>query len=146
MESLRITINIQADSAKIWSVLWNDATYRIWTSVFFEGSHAAADNWEEGSTVQFLNPQKNGMYSLIHQHIPNELMVFKHIGYVKEGENLPLDEETKKWSGLLESYSLTEMGDTCQLAIEMDTDSAHMESTQKTFMRAFEKVKELSEN
>jgi hypothetical protein len=36
--------------------MWDDSTYRQWTSAFSEGSHAVSD-WKEGSKVLFLSPE-----------------------------------------------------------------------------------------
>ena len=52
MEKQRFKIAISAKPEKVWDVLWNDQTYREWTSVFSDGSHAETD-WKKGSKVLF---------------------------------------------------------------------------------------------
>ena len=37
---------------KIWAVLWDDATYRQWTSLFVKAIYAVSD-WKEGSKIHF---------------------------------------------------------------------------------------------
>src|SRR6185436_21158798 len=98
MKNLNFSINIKSPKEKVWSVLWDDLTYRKWTSVFSPGSYAVSD-WKEGSKVMFLSPNGEGMFSNIARLIPNELMSFKHLGTVKDGKEQPESEETKKWSG-----------------------------------------------
>ena len=139
------SITIKADKSKIWNALWDLDNYQDWTSVFFEGSHAVTDNWKEGSIVMFMDPKKNGMYSRIEQHLPNQLMKFKHIGQVTNGEQLPLNEETKKWSGATEIYTLTETDEGNLLSIEIDVMEEHLEMMQNTFSKALEIVRGNSE-
>jgi hypothetical protein len=85
-------------------------------------------------------------------------MSFKHIGIVKEGKEQPLNEESKKWSGVMENYTLkdaptassnplfmTSPGLTTELSVEIDVIEDHQSYFQKTFPKALEKVKELAE-
>lgn len=110
-----------------------------------EGSDVVTDNWKEGSKVLFLTPSKNGMYSEIERHVPNQLMSFKHIGNVIKGEEQPLDDETRKWSGAMEIYELVEGTNGCTLSASVDLDEKDMDSTRALFNQALEKVKELAE-
>lgn len=143
---LEFSIDIKADKTKIWQALWNEDSYRKWASIFFEGSYAIADNWKEGSTVLFLAPDHSGIYSTIETHIPNKIMKFKHIGSVLKGKEQPLDEETKKWTGATEIYTLTEGTDHITLAIEIDVLDEHVEFMTTKLPLALEKVKHLSEH
>jgi hypothetical protein len=141
MNRREFSIQIEAEKPTIWHALWDESLYRDWTSVFFEGSHLVAENWEEGNHVHFLDPNKDGIYSLIDKHIPNEFIRFKHIGNVKNGKELPVDEETKKWSGATEIYKIIEGDKANTLVIEIDIMDEHLESMTKTFSKALEKVK-----
>ena len=85
-----------------------------------------------------------GMYSMIEKKIPNERMIFKHIGVMKNGNKLPMDEETKKWSGSHESYFLDDNGDSTTLRVEMDIAEEFSEYFKGVFPKALEKVKEIS--
>lgn len=145
MYRLQFSIDIKADKAKIWKALWDDASYRDWTSVFFSGSHAVTDNWEEGSRVMFLSPDNNGMYGTIEKHVPNEIMAFKHIGNVVNGKPQPVDEETRKWTGAMEVYTLTEGAEGNHLSVELDTLENYIDSMKSVFPKALERVKALSE-
>lgn len=145
MKKLNFSIRINAPKEKVWQVLWDDATYRKWTSVFSEGSYAVSD-WQEGSKILFLSPDGGGMHSIIARKMPNELMSFKHLGIVKDGEEQPDNEETKKWSGAMEDYSLTETGGTTELAVAMDMTEDHEQYFKDTFPKALETVKALAES
>ena len=138
---LEFSIEIKAKKNTIWKALWNESSYREWVSVFFEGSYAITENWKEGSKVHFLAPDQNGIYSIIEKHIPNKIIQFRHIGNVLEGKEQPIDEETKKWSGATEIYTLTKKKDSYALAVEIDVMDEHLEFMTLTFPKALEKVK-----
>lgn len=138
---LKFSIDIKADKTTIWKALWNESSYCEWANVFFEGSYAVTHNWEEGSKVYFLGPDKSGIYSIIEKHIPNKIIQFRHIGNVSGGKEQPQDEETKKWSGTTEIYRLTEGKDTNTLIVEIDVMDEHLEFMTKTFPQALKKIK-----
>ncbi|QHI35537.1 hypothetical protein IMCC3317_08830 [Kordia antarctica] len=138
---LQFSIDIKAEKTKIWKALWNERSYRDWVSVFFEGSYAITENWEEGSKVVFLAPDQSGIYSSIETHIPNKIMMFKHIGNVLNGKEQPIDDETKKWSGATETYTLTEGTESNTLTVEIDVLDEHLNFMTTTFPKALEKVK-----
>lgn len=141
MNRLQFSIDIKVDKAKIWEALWNDSSYCDWASVFFEGSYAITDNWKEGSKVLFLAPDQSGIYSIIETHIPNKMIMFKHIGSVVKGKEQPIDDETKAWSGATEIYTLTEGTDCNTLTVEIDILDEHLDFMKTTFPKALEKVK-----
>jgi hypothetical protein len=144
MEKLNFTINIKAPAEKVWQVLWNDATYRKWTSAFQEGSYAVSD-WKEGSKIQFLSPDGSGMYSIIDTCKPNEYMAFKHLGVVKHFAELPNDEETKTWSGGMEIYSLREENGATILECTLDSVEQFKDYFQSTFPKALLLIKDIAE-
>ena len=137
--SLQFTININAPAEKVWQVLWNDETYRKWTTPFCEGSYAESD-WQEGSPVQFLSPGGNGMYSRIQKMIPNQEMSFEHLGEVKNGEKQPTD-----WAGATERYILSEENGITHLKVETDVVENYMTYMNEAFPKALQVVKTLSE-
>jgi hypothetical protein len=145
MHRLQFSVHINAEKSVIWNALWDDNLYRDWVGVFFEGSYAVTDDWKEGSTIQFLAPDQSGIYSTIEKHIPNTIMHFTHIGNVVEGKNLPVDDETKKWSGTTEIYTLTEKNDGNLLTVDIDIMDTHLEFMKATFPKALEIVKRNSE-
>ena len=138
------TIDINAPKEKVWNALWDDANYRYWTSVFSEGSHAETD-WQEGSKIHFLDGKGGGMYSTVVQNKPNEFMSIKHLGVIKDGQEQPIDEETKKWSGSMENYKLETVGNATRLTAELDGMEEMKDYFDKTFPLALQKVKELAE-
>jgi uncharacterized protein YndB with AHSA1/START domain len=144
MERLNFSTKIKASKEKVWNILWDDKTYRLWTSVFMEGSYAATD-WKEGGKVLFLTPAGDGMYSKIVTNKKNEFMSFKHLGVVKNFKELARDEETLKWSGSMENYRLHATHGETELIIEIDASREHQEYFKEKFPEALQKVKEISE-
>ena len=98
MEKLKFKTVINAAPEKIWKVLWDDTTYRKWTSAFSEGSYAETD-WKEGSKVLFLDGKGQGMVSRIAENRPNEYMSIEHLGEVKDGVEDTSSDRVKAWAG-----------------------------------------------
>ncbi|MDQ3046366.1 MAG: SRPBCC domain-containing protein [Bacteroidota bacterium] len=145
MKKIKFATTINVPAEKVWNVLFNDETYRLWTSVFCEGSHAVSD-WKEGSKILFMDGNKAGMSSLIAKKDKPTFMSFKHIGEIKDGNELPKDEKTTLWSGAMENYSLKEVNSNTELTVEVDLTEEHIGYFQDAFPKGLAKVKELSEN
>lgn len=143
MTKLNFTININAPAAKVWQVLWSDSTYRKWTSAFQEGSYAVSD-WNEGSKIQFLTPEGDGMFSIITESKPKKLMAFKHLGIVKKFKEQPGSDETNSWSGSMETYVLKEENGNTVLDVQLDAVEEYKDYFQKTFPKALDLVKQLA--
>jgi uncharacterized protein YndB with AHSA1/START domain len=144
LKKISFSATIKASKEKVWAVLWNDESYKAWTSAFTQGSHAVSD-WNEGSKILFLDAKGSGMYSTIAKKIPNEFMAFKHIGEVKDNIEQPLNEKNQSWSGSTENYTLKETDGVTELTIEMDVVESFMDYFTKTFPVALEYIKNLAE-
>jgi len=144
MKKANFSVNINAPKEKVWEALWNDKTYREWTSVFSEGSHAVSD-WKEGSKVLFMGPDGGGMFSRIAKLEPNTYMSFQHLGELKDGQEQPANEKTKEWAGMHENYRLTETDGGTKLDVDMDMNEEYAEYFNGVFPKALEKVKEIAE-
>ena len=135
---------INAPKEKVWKILWDDETYRKWTSAFAEGSYMESD-WKIGGRTLFLGGEGNGMVSTIDQLKENEIMSFKHLGMIKDGKEDLESEEVKQWAGLLETYILESSENKTQLSVEMDLGDDYKDYFMEAFPKALKKVKELSE-
>ena len=145
MEKINFSANINAPREKVWGVLWNDDSYREWTSAFAEGSYAETDNWKEGSKVLFLSPGGNGMVSRVASNKPNEFMSFEHLGEVKNGVEDTESDRVKGWKGAKENYTLTDESGKTKLLVEMDSTDEFKDYFLKTWPLALQKLKELAE-
>ncbi len=141
LHQLHYAIDIDAPREKVWRVLWDDKSFRDWSSVFAEGSYAVSD-WKEGSTVQFIDPTSNsGMQAIIEKSRPGEFMSFRHEAEIKEGKVQPVPE----WSGAHENYTLTSNNGRTTLKVELDAADEHRQMFEDKFPRALKRVKVLSE-
>ncbi len=145
MQKINFSISINAPKEKVWKVLWEDSSYRQWTSPFCEGSYAVTDNWEEGTKVLFLSPGGSGMVSTVATNRPSVYMSFKHLGEVKDGVEDTTSEKVKAWAGAFENYTLKEAGGITTLTIEMDSTDEFKDFFSKIWPKALEQVKVLSE-
>lgn len=144
MEKLKFNISINAPREKVWKILWDDKTYRKWTTPFSEGSYMESD-WKIGGKTLFLGSEGNGMVSTIDQLKENEFLSFKHLGMIKDGKEDLESEEIKKWSGLLETYALEYSENQTFLSVDLDIGDDYKVYFMETFPKALKIVKELSE-
>ena len=139
MDTLKFDVTINAPKEKVWKVLWDDESYRKWTTVFHEGSYAESD-WKEGSKVKFLGPSGDGMHSVIQKLVPNEQMRFRHLGEIKNGV-----ESNSNWEGAMESYYLSNEGGGTRLNVELDSVGEYKDYFSDVFPKALNLVKQLAE-
>jgi len=144
MKKFNLSATIDAPKKNVWMALWEDASYRQWTSPFMEGSYAVTENWKEGTKVLFLAPGGSGMVSMVAANKPEQFMSFKHLGEVTDGVEDTSSDKVKQWAGATENYTLTEKDGKTELNIEMDI-SEEWEHLEKTWPAALGKLKELAE-
>lgn len=140
MEKLHFDIQINAEPEKVWSVLWDDFSFRQLTSAFREGSFYQG-NLKENEIIKFFDPQNNGMFSKIVKLVPNEEITFQHLGEIYNGVETPQNFE----SGT-ENYILTENENTTHLTVEIQTSEEFKSFFEENFPNALSNVKHLSEN
>ena len=142
LNQMHFDIDIDAPRDKVWRILWDDASFRDWSSVFAEGSHAVSD-WKEGSTVQFIDPGSNsGMQAVIEKSRPGEFISFRHEREIKDGQVQPPAE----WAGAHENYTLTDRNGRTHLKIDLDAADEHREMFEDKFPKALRRIKTLSES
>ena len=144
MEKINFSIKINSPKEKVWSVLFDDVTYRLWTSVFTPGSYAVTD-WKEGSKALFLDGSGNGLVSTIAKNVPNKFLSINHLGFVKDGVEDTESDAVKDWAGAIENYTLIEDRDITELKVDMDSTNEYKDYFSKTWPKALEIIKELSE-
>jgi len=145
MEKLNFKTVINAAPEKVWKILWDDASYRKWTSAFSEGSYAQSD-WKQGSKILFLDGEGRGMVSRIAELRPNEYISFEHLGEVNNGVEDTTSDKVKQWAGAHENYLLKKLDGKTELAIEMDINEEYKDMFAEMWPRALENIKSLSEN
>ncbi|MCX8534010.1 SRPBCC domain-containing protein [Chryseobacterium luquanense] len=140
MEILEYTIQINASPEKVWTVLWDDFSYRQWTSAFTEGSFYIG-TWEQDSIVKFFDPNNNGMYSRVLKNDPSKEMTFLHLGEIFDGVEVPQD-----WGDATESYILEETEEGTKLVARIKTSEEFKSFFEDKFPVALQNVKNLAEN
>lgn len=147
MKTLHFNICIAAPAQKVWDTLWNDASYRQWSSVFAKGSHIKGD-LSAGNRVRFMDGSGNGVYSMVNQNIPARLMSFINLGELFEGREQVVDERTsaQEWSGAVENYMLYEKKGGTSLWVELEVNNSDSAHFAEKFPEALEKIKTLAES
>ncbi len=141
-EKVTFTVKIGAHAAKVWNTLWDKESYREWTKVFTEGSYYEGEI-SEGARIHFLTPNGSGMYSEIEKLAVNELLVFRHLGEIKEFKELPPNEKTLEWAGGREIYRLSSEDENTILELELDTSEEFKKIFDETFPKALDWVKKI---
>lgn len=137
-------IEINATAEKVWDALLESENYKKWTAVFCPGSYLTGE-LNPGGRVHFLTPDGYGMYSDVVFYTPNQHVLFMHIGEVVNFEEQPLNEESEKWTGAFEGYTLKEKDGKILLIAEVDLNPDDKVRFDKTFPGGLEKVKEMAE-
>ena len=146
METLNFTIQINATPEKVWNSLWDVENYKIWTNPFCKGSYYKTDNFTEGNKVQLLTPSGEGMYSILETVKENNFLAFKHLGEIKNFEEMPITGESETWTAAMETYKLNEMENGTELTVNVDTMESYVDFMKKTFPLALNELKRISEN
>jgi hypothetical protein len=99
-------------------------------------------DWNEGSTVQFLDSSSgDGMSAVIEKKRPAEFMSFRHEAEIKNGQVQP----PASWAGSHENYTLTGRDGKTTLAVDLDTPDEYRGIFEDKFPKALQRVKTLAE-
>lgn len=140
MKTLKFLVHISAPKEIVWNTLWNEESYKKWTSVFHEGTQALSDR-KEGSKILFFSPDGEGMSSAVARTIPNEFLSFRHFN--KSGGDETFNDASG--SEALENYYLHEEDGITELRVEVDTNENSVQYFEQIFPMALKKVKQLAE-
>jgi len=144
MENLVFEIYVHATPEKIWEAMWTDENFKKWTSAFCEVSYVKS-TWKQGDRIHFLNPNGNGMYSQITLLEPNKKIFFTHIGNIENFEELPIDENSKSWSGATENYTIISEEATSKILVSIDCLEEYVNFYSESFPKGLAIVKKIAE-
>lgn len=136
--------DINASAKTVWNKMWNKESYTEWTTPFCAGTYFTGEI-ELGSRIHFIAPSFEGMYSDVFYLIPNKLIIFKHIGMLKDLKELPIDAETEKWTGSFETYKLNEVDGVTTVTAEIDCVPEYIDYMNEKFPLALQELKKISE-
>jgi uncharacterized protein YndB with AHSA1/START domain len=142
MQKMQFSAGINAPKEKVWSILWENKTFRDWANIIDEGTYKVGE-MKEGNEVQFISDVSGyGVTSLIEKLVPNEFVLFRHMADTKESG---ARKREKEWSSGTESYSLAQRDGTTTLTVELDAPPEQVETFEERLPKALERVKILAE-
>jgi uncharacterized protein YndB with AHSA1/START domain len=148
-QKLRFAIDINAPKKKVWDTMLGDETYRVWTSAFSPQGSWFEGDWNQGSSIRFLGPGKDGtpqgMVSRIKENRPYEYISIEHLGVVENGKEDTTSAAVKDWAGAHENYTFTEKNGVTHVEVDMDSDEKHRQMFEDMWPKALQKLKELAE-
>ena len=143
-KTLHFETLIDAPKETVWDIMLQSPTYEVWTSEFCEGSHFEG-SWDEGAELRFLDPNGNGMISVIKENIPYEFISIKHIGIINDGMADSDSEQARQWAPAYENYRFSDEGGITALHVDMEVTPDFEQMMTDTWPRALEKLKTLCE-
>ena len=150
MKTLHFQAHISAPREKVWRTMLDDATYRIWTEVFNPTGSYYVGDWNKGSKILFVGPdkegKKRGMVSMIEENKPYEFLSIKHVGIIKDGIEDTTSDAIKGWTPAFENYTFKDVSGATELLIDVDTNDEYGELFKGMWPKALEKLKELAES
>lgn len=140
MQSIHFSIDIKAPKKKVWKVLWDESSFRDWSSVFAEGKTISIkSDWKEGGRFEYFESNV-GSYGIIERLVHSEHLLLRHRGELREGKEHPYKEDDR-----MEQYRLTEKNGVTTLTLDQDVPSEHKKLFEEATPRAFERIRELAE-
>ncbi len=150
-QKLHFVADIQADVERVWHVMLDDETYRVWTLEFNPGGSWYEGSWEQGSKIHFLGPnpetgELGGMLSEIAENRPYEFVSIRHLGFIVDGKEVTDTPEIQSWAPAYENYTFVKQEDgTTQLIVDLDSMQEWAEMFSEMWPRALKKLKEMCE-
>ena len=135
---------IKASAETVWNKMWDKKSYTDWTTPFCAGTYYTGEI-ELGSRIHFIAPSFEGMYSDVFYLIPNKLIIFRHIGNLKDLKELPIDAEAERWTGSFETYKLNEVDGVTTVTAEIDCVPEYINYMEEKFPLALQELKKISE-
>ncbi len=134
-------IDIHASKERVWDVLWNDKTLKLWAGIVDPGTHMVGE-LSEGHTVEFISGGGYGVTSLVVKLVPNEYVLMHHSQDTQDGGK---NNRGDQWTGGKESYTVTENDGLTTLLLNLDVPDELDGVMSSVYPKALDKIKELSE-
>lgn len=142
MNNMQFSITIRASRAKVWDVLWQDATFREWAGLIDPGTYMSGE-LKQGSEVQFISAENGyGVTSKVEKLVPHEYLLFLHKADTQDTGKLAREDE---WTGGSESYTLKEQDGQTTLTTAIDVPPELADYFTANYPKALERVKALAE-
>jgi hypothetical protein len=148
METQHFSIRVNAPAHVVWQTMFDDSTYRQWTSVFDPNSYFEGD-WLSGSEIRFLatgdDGRMSGMYGVITENRPYEYVLIEYQGQIVNDVDDTTSREARQLIGAREAYSFSEADGTTTVTVDVDTADTYAELFGELWPKGLAKLKELAE-
>ena len=147
MKKISFTEIIYALPKHVHKVMLSQDSYKIWTKPFSETSDYKGD-WSEGSKIYFTSDDgKGGMVSIIDENKLGESIVIRHVGILKNNEEILSGSEVDKWKNTLETYKFNDVEGHTRLVctIEIEDSEADEAKYKEMWLKALRLLKEICE-
>jgi hypothetical protein len=148
METQHFSVRVNASAAVVWTTMFDDSTYRQWTSVFNPNSYFEGD-WLPGSEIRFLGTgddgKTSGMYGVITENRPHQYVLIEYQGQIVNDVDDTTSREARQLIGAREAYSFSETDGTTTVTIDVDTADTYAELFGELWPKGLAKLKELAE-
>lgn len=147
MQKMKFSVEIKAPREKVWDTLWQDTTFRDWSSIIDPGTYMEG-KLQEGNEVNFIGNSDGGanfgVTSRVEKLIPNKFILFSRIADIKVDKDGSIEKRDTQWTGGVESYELEESNGKVTLSVTQDVPDELVEYFETKYPKALERVKILA--
>jgi hypothetical protein len=144
MNTMQFSIAIRAAKERVWRLMIEQETFKIWTAEFAEGSYFVG-SWDKGEAIKFLTPSGEGMVSMIAENRPYEFLSIKHLGFIKDGVEDRESPEFLAWGPAYENYTFRESDGITEVTVDLNVAPDFEEFMNTAWPKALTKLKEICE-
>lgn len=144
MQTINLSIWIDADERVVWDALLKHSNYRECTAAFSTGS-GNGKGLMEGNAILVLMPDGNELISRIIRHQHSKVIAIQHEAVLRNGVIDHLHPAAKLWVGLYEIYRVCNKENRTKLDVEQDIDTSCIELVSKARKQMLEAIKTCSE-
>jgi hypothetical protein len=125
------------------------AHYNGWTSAFNPTS-TYRGSWEQGAAIQFIGVdaegKEGGMVSEIATNDPAKFVSIRHLGILKDGEEILEGPEVEGWAGCREEYTFEESNGTTKVTVAVDVNESYIDYFNDHYPKALDLLKQIAEH
>lgn len=145
MNKLQFRIKIDAPKEKVWNVMLGKDTYPVWIGASWPTSYYEGD-WLIDNNVKFISSDGSGTLAQVVEHRQYAISKVKHSAVLlPEGIEDKESDTAKGWIGTTECYTFSEIGDSTELVVDVDTLPSWIKMFEDGWPGALDKLKELCE-
>lgn len=144
VKRIQFTTEINAPASVVWRHVTSPESYKIWTAAFAEGSHFNG-SWEQGSKIQFLTPNGDGMVAEIAESRRHEFISIRHLGFIANGIEDTTSESVKAWAPAHENYTFIAVPAGTKMVVAQDVSADWETYICEAWPKALVLLKKLSE-